>query len=402
MLTAREYDRSRASGLRDRPFIAFNICFALSVGGWTPVATLLAVFMRDQLGAALSATVIAMVIIQLVTAGVSLYAGTFASRWGSRRAYLVGAVGMTLWTVLLSAAQEGWQVIALAPLAGLVVPFHWTGVNTYVLQAVAARRRGTATGISAFVMVLAPGLLGPILTTAGEIFGVWATILGGAGVLLLASLAGWLYLPELGVAESGIGSVRQPIFVVYRRLVRGSANRIIAGARLMAGVSFGVFGLLSALVLLDLTDQLSSVGFYLAAGSIGGGASQIAIGAASDRFGRRNLLAFAMLVGATGSFMFWGAVTLPLLLIGSMLHWFGQSAFQTLITAINGDLVATVDVPAISGLHVSYFTLGVALGSLLGGLLWQFGSGLPFLISGLCLVPVIVSVFFLPQRTMPR
>ena len=402
MLAAQERDRTGASGLLNRPFITFNVSFALSVSGWIPMITLLAVFMRDQLGAELISTVITLVIIQTVAAAMSLYAGAFAARWGSRRAYFVGTGGMMLWAALLSVVQEGWQVIALAPLAGLVVPFHWTGVNTYVLQAVAARRRGTATGIMAFVMVLAPGVSGPILTTLGEAFGIWITISAGAGILLLACLVTWLFLPDLGSSESGGESVRPPMFAAYPRLLRGSANLITAAARLMAGMAFGVFQLLSALVLLELTDQLSSVGFYLAAGAIGGGASQILLGAASDRFGRRNLLVFAMLMGATASFLYWGAGSLLLLLLGATLQWFAQSAFQTLITAINGDLVSAADIPAVSGLHVGFFSFGLALGALLGGLLWEFGPGMPFLVIGLCFVPVIVSLFFLPQRTMAR
>ena len=364
--------------------------------------TLLAVFMRDQLGTGLIATVIMLVILQLTSAVVSLYSGAFASRWGSRRTYLLGVAGMTLWAGLLSAAQEGWQVIALAPLAGLVIPFHWTGVNAYILQAVAARRRGMAIGIMAFIMVLAPGVLGPMLTTLGEVFGIWATILGCAGALLVSGLLVWLLLPELGGTETNSVSARPPMFAAYPRLLRGSTNQIIAAARMMAGFSSGVFGLLSALVLLDLTDHLSSVGFYLSAGAIGGGASQVATGAASDRFGRRNLLILAMLVGAAGALLFWGADSLPLLLIGSTLHWFAQSAFHTLITAINGDLVSAADVPSVSGLHVSFFSFGMALGAILGGLLWQFGPGVPFLVVALCFIPVAASLFFLPQRTMAR
>ena len=198
MLTARARSEGYNGGLRERPFVALNVCFSLSVGAWIPMFTLLAVFMRDQLGTGLIATVIMLVILQLTSAVVSLYSGAFASRWGSRRTYLLGVAGMTLWAGLLSAAQEGWQVIALAPLAGLVIPFHWTGVNAYILQAVAARRRGMAIGIMAFIMVLAPGVLGPMLTTLGEVFGIWATILGCAGALLVSGLLVWLLLPELG------------------------------------------------------------------------------------------------------------------------------------------------------------------------------------------------------------
>ena len=53
------------------------------------------------------------------------------------------------------------------------------------------------------------------------------------------------------------------------------------------------------------------------------------------------------------------------------MHWFAQSAYQTLITAVCGDLVATRDLPTLSGLHTSSFSVGMVCGALGGGLLWQ-------------------------------
>lgn len=386
--------------LRSRPFVTINLCFALSVGGWIPVSALLAIFMREHLQAGVTGAMVAVIIINALSAGVSLYAGTLAARWGSRRTYLLGAMGITICTALLAAAQEGWHVIALAPLFGLVAPFHWTGANIYILQAVDARRRGTATGIASFVMVLGPGLAGPLLTALGAQFGLWATILGGSGLLFLAGAGAWFLLPEIGVSHPGQDPGRRPSIADYPRLLKVRANLITSSARWMSGFVHGVFQLLSALVVLDLTGQLSTVGWYLSAAAIGGGASQIVIGLASDRFGRRNLLIAAMLIGASSALLYWRPQSLALLLIGSALQWFGQASFQTLISAIVGDIVAPRDLPTLSGLHVGFFALGVVCGSLLGGLLWATDPGLPFLLTAICFLPVIVGLFYLPQRTI--
>ncbi len=385
------------SRLAGRPFITLHVCFALSVGGWLPVFTLLALLMRDNLGAGVIGAVATVLIIQVIATGMSLYAGTFAGRWGSRRTYLVGTVGMAIFTGLLGIANEGWQVIALAPLAGLVVPFHWTGTTAYLLQAVSAPRRGFAMGINALVMVAAPGLIGPLLTTLGSEFGLGATILGGSAFLAASGLAIWLLLPELPAPPV---TGRRPSFADYPRLLSNRANLIAAAARLTMGLSFGVFQLLSALVIVDLTDSLAAVGFYLSAGAIGGGLSQMLVGAASDRFGRRNLLILAKLVGIGAALLFWQSPSLQLLLVGATMHWFAQSAYQTLITAVCGDLVATRDLPTLSGLHTSSFSVGMVCGALGGGLLWQFGTGLPFLMAAFCLAPVAVALLLLPQRTL--
>ncbi len=396
-MTSRSEPAPRVSGLTDRPYLALNFCFALSVGGWIPILTLLAVLMRDHLDAGLGGAVIAVLIIQVIATVVSLYAGTFAARWGSRKSYLLGTAGMAVFAVLLGVADQGWQVFAVAPVAGLVMPFHWTGTTAYILQAVDSRRRGFATGINALVMVAAPGLTGPLLTYLGAEFGLSASIQGGAAIIVAAALAIWLLLPELP-APQAFG--RAPSFADYPRLLSDRANLIAAAARLTMGLSFGMFQLLSALVILDLTDDLATVGFYLSAGAIGGGISQVLVGAASDRFGRRNLLFLAKLIGIGACLLFWQAPSLLLLLVGATMHWFAQSAYQTLITAICGDLVAPRDLPTLSGLHTSSFSVGMVVGAVGGGLLWGLDTGLPFLFVAFCLAPVAAALFLLPQRTL--
>jgi MFS family permease len=386
--------------LRNRPFISINICFALSVGGWIPVSALLAIFMREHLQAGVIGAMVAVIIINSLSTGTSLLAGAAAGRWGSRRTYLVGSLGIATCTALLAAAQEGWQVIALAPLLGVVAPFHWTGANLYILQAVDSRRRGAATGIVSFVMVLGPGLAGPVLTAIGDQFGLWMTILGGSGLLFLASFGSWTLLPELRGSSTEPIAGRWYSFGDYPRLLLVRANLITSLARWASGFSHGVFQLLSALVILDLTAQLATVGLYMSAGAIGGGAAQVLIGAVSDRIGRRNLLIGAMLIGATSALLYWRPQSLALLLTGAALQWFGQAAYQTLITAIVGDVVAPRDLPAVSGLHVAFFSFGVVCGSLIGGLLWSIDSGLPFLITAICFLPAIAGSFYLPKRTL--
>lgn len=389
-----------AGRLRDRPYVVFSVSQALAMGGWLPVLALLAIYMRDHLGSTVLAAMVTILIIQTVASTVSLYAGSFASRWGGRRTLLIGTAGMMGFAGLLSLIGEGWQVIALAPLAGLVVPFFWTGTSTYLLQSVAPARRGAGTGVNAFVMTLAPGITGPLLTWLGQAVGIWSAILGGAGILAVSSLVVLAPLPELD-RRTGDDVARKSFPLAgYLRLLSGRFNLAAAFARLISGLNFGVFQLLSALVLLDLTGQLASVGFYLTAGAIGGGASQVLVGALSDRIGRRNLLAGSMLIGAGASVLFWRAEVLSLLLLAATMQAFSHAAYHTLITAISGDLVPPSEIPAISGLHTSSFSAGMVVGALLAGLLWQVDHRVAFLVAALLFAPALYSVFVLPGRTL--
>lgn len=371
------------------------------MGGWLPVLALLAIYMRDHLGASVLAAMAAILIIQSVATTVSLFAGSFASRWGGRRTLLIGTAGMTGFAGLLSLIGAGWQVIALAPLAGLVAPFFWTGTNTYLLQSVAPPRRGAGTGVNAFVMTLAPGLTGPLLTWLGQALGIWSAMLGGAALLALSTLVVLLPLPELNPDPGGAPAERRFPLRGYLRLLDDRLNLAAAFARLISGLNGGVFQLLSALVLLEITGQLALVGFYLTAGAIGGGASQVLVGWVSDQIGRRNLLLGAMLIGAGAALLFWRAQALPLLLAAAAMQVFAQAACHTLITAISGDLVAPVDIPAISGLHTGMFSTGMAAGALMAGLLWRLDHRVAFLAVALMFAPAIASVMALPRRTLP-
>jgi MFS family permease len=370
------------------------------MAGWMPILLLLAVYMREYLGASVIAAMTSILIIQSLASIVSLFAGSVATRWGGRRTFLIGVVGMTLFAGLLSRIDAGWQVIALSPLAGLAIPFYWTGISTYVLQAVTPRQRGAGTGVSAFVMSMAPGVSAPILTGLGQNYGIGLTILGGAVLLALAVVVTLRLLPEL--AGPGRAAPTRPRFepTRYLSLLRGRHNLAAAFTRLVAGFSHGAFQLLSALILLDVTGELSSVGFYLTAGAIGGGAAQILIGALSDRIGRRNLLIAAKAVSAGAALLFWRTDLLPLLLLASTMQSFSQSAFQTLITAINGDLAEPEEIPAVSGLHSGVYSMGMFGGALLGGLLWQLDNRIPFLIVGSLVIPSAVSAMALPRRTI--
>ncbi len=391
---------STAGRLRDRPYVIFSLSQALAMGGWLPVLALLAVYFRDHLGSTVLAAMVTILVIQTVASAVSLFAGSFASRWGGRRTLLIGTAGMMAFAALLSLIGEGWQVIALAPLAGLVVPFFWTGTSTYLLQSVAPARRGAGTGVNAFVMTLAPGITGPVLTWLGQAVGIWSAILGGAGLLAISSLVVLAPLPELEPGPGpALGERRFPLSG-YLRLLSDRFNLAAAFARLVSGLNFGVFQLLSALVLLDLTGQLAAVGFYLTAGAIGGGASQVLVGALSDRIGRRNLLAGSMLIGAGAALLFWRSEILPLLLLAAAMQAFSHAAYHTLITAISGDLVAPAEIPAISGLHTSMFSTGMVVGALLAGLLWQVDHRAAFLVAAALYAPALYSVFVLPRRTL--
>ena len=389
-----------AGRLRDRPYVVFTVSQALAMGGWLPVLALLTVYMRDHLGATVIAAMITILIIQSFSSVLSLFAGNFAARWGGRRTLLVGTIGMMVFSALLAAIGEGWQVIAMAPLAGLVVPFFWTGVSTYLLQAVAPAQRGFGTGVNAFVMTLAPGVFGPVLTMLGQQVGIWASVLGGSGLLALASLVTLRILPELGSTRTATPAGHGLQAAAYLQLLGDRQNQVAAGARLVSGLNFGVFQLLSALVLIDLTGQLSAVGYYLTAGAIGGGASQVLVGALSDRIGRRNLLAGAKCIGAAAALLFWRAEFLSLLLLAAIMQSFAQAAYHTLITAITGDLVDPDQIPTISGLHTGMFSLGMLVGALLGGLLFQVDERLAFLVAGLLFLPATAGVLTLPRRTL--
>jgi MFS family permease len=167
--------------------------------------------------------------------------GAAAARLGPRRAVLVGLTLMGLSSVGFAFAQGFGALLAARFLQGCGSGFTWAGAFAWLLAAVPRARRGEVIGTALGAAVFG-ALFGPVVGAAAALIGraVVFTALAGAAVLL----AFWTLRLESIPSES-------PSWSAMVRALRN--NYFLGGLALMALASL-LFGVLSTLAPLDLSD----------------------------------------------------------------------------------------------------------------------------------------------------
>ena len=398
MFQDRAYSARRdPRALLNRPFVTFVILFSLGGAGWLPTLSFLSVFIRDELGGTVLSAAIVFLGIHGVTSTLGLTSGLWISRFGSKSTYALGLAGMTALVATLAWAPDFRFMMAVGPVTGLFIAYHWTGLQSYVIESSPQPLRGLASGIVSFAMVLAPGISGPLFgglaaSSGYRALGVAATALVGSACVLTVLLLPNLHRPGYATRQTGLR------LRAYAGLFRNRAVNWMLVVRAATSMSFGIFMILAGPKLVDVGGGLEAVGLFVAFGAIGGGGAQLVVGRLSDAIGRRVLLAGSVVLGAFSAVMFGISDSLPLLLLASSIQWFAQSAFQTLLVAVAGDIAPRGEMGRVMALQTSSFSWGMVVGMVVAGFLEPLLAVLPFLVTAAVLMAAIVAVFKLPEH----
>jgi MFS transporter, DHA1 family, tetracycline resistance protein len=125
------------------------------------------------------------------------------------------------------------------------------------------------------------------------------------------------------------------------------------------------------------------------------------VGNLSDRFGRRPVLLFSLLVLGIDYLVMWWAPTFAWLLLGRLIAGAAASTYSTC-----NAFIADISPPEVRaqnfGLMGAAFGLGFIIGPVIGGLLGEFGPRVPFLAAaGLCFANLLYGVLVLPE-SLPK
>lgn len=121
------------------------------------------------------------------------------------------------------------------------------------------------------------------------------------------------------------------------------------------------------------------------------------LGGLSDKFGRRPVILFSLLGFAVNFFIQAWAPTIMWLFVGRILSGLTGASITT-ASAYIADVSTNENRSKNFGLIGAAFGLGFIIGPVIGGLLGQFGSRVPFLAAGiLCLVNFLYGYFVLPE-----
>jgi MFS family permease len=314
-------------------------------------------------------------------------AGMALDRFSVRVVTSVGTVLLVLSLVLTAMVHNVWE---FALVYGVLVPLGLAGTGPVIASGVVARwfskRRGTALSVLGSASMTGMSLLVPAVTWLILTTG-WRTtyIIIAGGILLLVLPLCLLVLrdsPEsVGLMADGatprVGVSPESI----ERVTAGEALRTLAfwqlaGSFFTCGFSMS---LLSAHGIPMLTDHGYSPMFASWALGVLGGSSigfTVMLGALSDRFGRRPVLAT---IYAGRIFIFAGLFLIrdnPVAILAvAVLGGITMAGTGSMTSALTADIYGRFSVSSVFGLIFLVHQTGSALGSSLAGVLFETTGG---------------------------
>src|SRR3954454_1617237 len=320
----------------------------------------------------------------------SVPGGIAASRFGPKRAVLVGVAFTAAASLGFGFATDAWSLGAARLAQGLGSAFSWAGALAWLVAASPPGRRGTLIGTAMGAAVFG-ALLGPALGAVATVAGIQATFLAvsAVGALLCALLA------------TAPGTPARP-----QRLsaLRRADSRLLAALWLVVLPAL-LFGVLTVLVPLKLHANgwsgaaIGALFFVTAALET---VWNPLLGRLSDVRGRLFPLRFALLGSIAVSVALARANASALVAVLVVVAGIAYGTFYTPGMALVSDGAERAGIA--QGLAFGVMTLawaaGAATGPAVGGALGQsFGDVLPYLLlAALCLATLVYS----QPRLRPR
>jgi MFS family permease len=314
-------------------------------------------------------------------------AGMAVDRMSVRVVSSVGTVLLVISLLLTAMVHSVWEFAAVY---GVLVPLGLAGTGPVIASGVVARwfskRRGTALSVLGSASMTGMSLLVPavtwlILTTGWRV--TYALIAVGVLVLMLP-LCLWVVRdsPEsMGLAADGAASRPGGVSAPVERVKAGQAVQTLAFWQL-AG-SFFTCGFSMSLLSAHGQPMLTDHGYtpMFASWTLGvlGGSSigfTVMLGALSDRFGRRPVLAaiYAGRVLIFAGFFLIHHQPLAILAV-AVLGGVTMAGTGSMTSALTADIYGRFSVSSVFGLIFLVHQTGAAIGSWLAGAMFEATGG---------------------------
>ena len=295
-------------------------------------------------------------------------AGFAGDRFPRRRAEILGGtiILVSVFAVTLGLATNFWMAVVAASLFSVAISF-WHPAAISSLSREFASRRGFAISLHGTGGSVGE-TLGPILV--GSLLGVvsWRLVLQGSVIPgLVLGIAIWAFLRTIPTGKSSGASMMGYLGSVSVLLRNRKLLLVLIFAAGFAGGQSTILTFLPIYLDEDLGASSVTIGLYLSLAQVGGIVSQPLIGFASDRLGRKLILApsltmlglsfiglgivpsgwmFGVVVLAMGAFLF----PLMSILLASAMDLVEVGAQATTVSLVFGSAVAvSAFAPAIAG-----------------------------------------------------
>jgi MFS family permease len=325
-----------------------------------------------------------------------LAGGVAASRWGSRRAVLLGLAAVTLGFAGLALASKYWLIVVLMALLGFGTAFTFAPMIS-LLATWYPEQRGLvigcmSAGIGAGMFII--GLLVPWLYT---LFGAngWRVTWGVfAATAAVAMLLVFMVVRDPPLAHSD-ASARPPSadkWLIYRN------SRVLTVATVygIVGLTYIVQAIFMISFMVDSGFSEATAGWMMAMMGLLSMASGPLWGRLSDVLGRANALTGAMSLVTVAMLLPLFAQSLPVFFVHFFLMGCAVNGMFTMIQAASTDQVAPRYIPIAFSFVTLFFAGGQFIGPAMAGWLIEWSGSFEIAIASTC-VWLIVGLY-LTQR----
>jgi MFS family permease len=317
----------------------------------------------------------------LVTSLLQPLGGALSDRLNRRKLFVqLGLILMAVATLGFVVASRYTDLLLLRFLQGFGVALTVPASMALIARGSERQTRGGSMGVySTFRMTgLAVGpLAGGFLN---ERLGFDANFVAGAGFLLLAVMLVQLWVKE--EPAQVLPEASPPFQVVDRNLLSGG----------IMGAAFSTLVMASAFtMILTLENEFNArlhetaLAFAVAfsAATVSRLLLQIPLGRVSDRLGRKPVIIAGLIVMAASTFPMGGVRTTEELVMLRIVQGVAMAGIAAPAFAVAADLSRTGGEGRQMSIVTMGFTLGIAIGPLIAGVLSLFFFELPFIVAGL-------------------
>lgn len=361
------------------PIVALLMVQLLSGVVFSPLRSFLPVYLYEPLAysAAIASGVIALG--QLVGMIASMVGGALCSRLGHKQTLALGLVGFAL-SGLLYLAHTPALVIVLWMIGSAGMALITLGGQSYLIDVAPPARLGMFSAFYNWGFTLGGALIGPL---AGWLLDTWGY--GALGWTLAGfSVAGIACAVSMPASPGGRAGRVAPVLRAaggYGEALRRPPVVLLGLLRFLPTCYWGMVMTLMPLLIKQRAGSNTAVALYSTVSLIAAALTQLLVGRAADRWGRR-LPTLTMLAGVAAAALglalsaprLWGLYLFGIL--GACAAW----SLSTLIPSLVADAIAPAERSRALGFVHLLWNAGMIVGSLLGGALVEIAPGLPFFI----------------------
>jgi MFS family permease len=315
----------------------------------------------------------------------NLLAGVALDRWGRVRPIQAGLLGTALALVCYSLAQGTGQLLAARVLHGLAASVLAPGAFALIADAAPPDRRGRAMGVNGALIavcgVLGPPLAGVLRDRAGP-----AAAFLTAATIMLASAAIFAILARR-IPAPAVRRAPAPALAERRRIATALLGPRLGAAVLAAlalTLNLGILITHLPLALVERGEAASRTGLaFTAYAAVAMLVMAGPLNRLGDRYGRTGPLAIGLATTGAGMLALAAATGMPGVVVGMAVFGLGFGLLFPAATALVADAGGPRGRGAAFGIFYAVYSLGVALGSALSGLLGSAAGDLssaPFLV----------------------